>query len=32
VRFTDEADRLRHDAMLNGPMVGGQFCPPLNCV
>lgn len=28
-RFSDEADRLRHDSMLNGPMVVGQHCPPL---
>ena len=28
-RFTDEADRLQHNAMLDGPMVDGQYCPPL---
>lgn len=25
-RFTDRADRLRHDAVLDGPTVGGRYC------
>ena len=28
-RFPLEADRLRHDAMLEAPVVAGQYCPPL---
>jgi acetyltransferase-like isoleucine patch superfamily enzyme len=27
-RFIVGADRLRHDAMLDGPVIDGQFCPP----
>jgi acetyltransferase-like isoleucine patch superfamily enzyme len=29
-RFADEAERLRHDAMLNGPVVSGQLCSPID--
>ncbi|MGC3973859.1 MAG: DapH/DapD/GlmU-related protein [Nitrospira sp.] len=25
-RFTDREDRLRHDAILDGPAIGGQYC------
>lgn len=28
-RFTDEADRQRHDIMLDGPVVVGPYCPPI---
>lgn len=28
-RFSLEADRHRHDAMLDAPVVVGQYCPPL---
>ena len=27
-RFIGGADRLRHDSMLDGPVIDGQFCPP----
>lgn len=27
-RFADPADRLKHDAMLDGPVVQGKFCDP----
>jgi acetyltransferase-like isoleucine patch superfamily enzyme len=27
-RFIVGGDRLRHDAMLDGPVIDGQFCPP----
>jgi acetyltransferase-like isoleucine patch superfamily enzyme len=27
-RFIVETDRLRHDVMLHGPVIDGQFCPP----
>ena len=27
-RFAVETDRLRHDAMLDGPVINGQFCSP----
>ena len=27
-RFTDPADRVRHNEMLDGPVIEGQFCPP----
>jgi acetyltransferase-like isoleucine patch superfamily enzyme len=27
-RFVVGADRLRHDAMLDGPVVDARFCPP----
>jgi acetyltransferase-like isoleucine patch superfamily enzyme len=28
-RFPQEADRLRHDAMLDAPVIAGQYCPPI---
>jgi acetyltransferase-like isoleucine patch superfamily enzyme len=28
-RFSVETDRLRHDGMLDAPVVVGQYCPPL---
>jgi acetyltransferase-like isoleucine patch superfamily enzyme len=29
-RFANEADRLRHDAMLDAPVVVGNYCPPIS--
>ena len=29
-RFSNEIERLRHDAMLEGPVVKGEYCAPID--